>query len=642
MKRLFQFICLTLLTAISQTSFSQRVVVFSASGGPQLVSPNGNTLIHAFDVLTMESIVNIPYDASLELVDEANRRRYIINTPGRDKLSALTSNGKNSVVELTQRYLQYMQNQLKGGESMAARRHSDPATVTREQQTYQQEDEWASEFEEFTRQATEEYEDFRSAANKEYVEFMEEAWKRFGRQPAIPEPPREEVRPLTLPEKERGKPIQSRPIDIEEFVMPILEVPQPCPIEPVIPTIPGEVVVVDPQLPTVPIVIKEPTISLAPIELLKIDSVRQRQPVGREILFYGTKVYVRFDDEARFSIGSLTEKNINTAWRNLTDDIYRNTIADCLKIREQLRLSDWAYLLLLDKVGETCMGGKTDEAVLLASFIYCQSGYKVRLGFTTNRLCLLFACRHLIYNMTYFDIDGEYFYDLHQGEGEVMICNLPFPNEQSLSLLLANEPILSDNRSAPRHLSSLNQPNLQAQVSVNKNLLDFYTNYPASEIGGNLMTRWAMYANTPLDVQIKELLYPSLNQQMEGIGQKEAVGKILDFVQWSFVYKYDEDVWGYDRAFFAEETLYYPYADCEDRSILFSRLVRDLLGLKVVLVYYPGHLATAVHFTENVEGDYLILDGERYIICDATYSGAPVGKTMPDMDNQSVKAILLQ
>ena len=223
-----------------------------------------------------------------------------------------------------------------------------------------------------------------------------------------------------------------------------------------------------------------------------------------------------------------------------------------------------------------------------------------------------------------------------------MICNLPFPNEQALSLMLVNEPILAENRSEMRQLSSLNQPDMQAQVNVNKNLMDFYTDYPSSEIGGNMMTRWAMYANTPLDVQVKEQLYPTLSKKIQGLGEKDAVNKLLDFVQWSLVYKYDEEVWGQDRAFFAEETLYYPYADCEDRAILFSRLVRDLLGLKVVLVYYPGHLASAVHFTEPVSGDYLSLDGERYFICDPTYFGAPVGQTMPNMDNKAAKAILLE
>lgn len=119
------------------------------------------------------------------------------------------------------------------------------------------------------------------------------------------------------------------------------------------------------------------------------------------------------------------------------------------------------------------------------------------------------------------------------------------------------------------------------------------------------------------------------------------VERLLNFVQTAFVYEYDDKVWGYDRAFFTEETLYYPYCDCEDRSILFSRLVRDLVGLDVILVFYPGHLATAVCFDDEVNGDYIMVGNRKYVVCDPTYIGAPVGATMPGMDNKAAHAIVL-
>ena len=85
-------------------------------------------------------------------------------------------------------------------------------------------------------------------------------------------------------------------------------------------------------------------------------------------------------------------------------------------------------------------------------------------------------------------------------------------------------------------------------------------------------------------------------------------------------------MWGKDRAFFAEESLYYPYSDCEDRSILFSHLVRDILGLDVALVYTPGHLFTAICFDENVKGSHVMIGGRKFVICDPTViNGAPVG-----------------
>jgi hypothetical protein len=70
-------------------------------------------------------------------------------------------------------------------------------------------------------------------------------------------------------------------------------------------------------------------------------------------------------------------------------------------------------------------------------------------------------------------------------------------------------------------------------------------------------------------------------------------------------------------------------------------MIRDLLGLDVVLLYYPGHLATAVCFNDDVQGDYLVIGGKKYIVCDPTYIGASIGRTMPKMDNSKAKVLLL-
>lgn len=150
-----------------------------------------------------------------------------------------------------------------------------------------------------------------------------------------------------------------------------------------------------------------------------------------------------------------------------------------------------------------------------------------------------------------------------------------------------------------------------------------------------------MYANVPLVAEAKDRLYPALRKAIEGLSKQEAAEKLLNWVQTGFVYEYDDKVWGHDRAFFAEETLYYPYCDCEDRSILFSRIVRDLLGLDVALIYYPGHLATAVCFDGDVNGDAMTVGGRRFTVCDPTYIGAPVGAQMPGLAYDKAQALLL-
>ena len=84
------------------------------------------------------------------------------------------------------------------------------------------------------------------------------------------------------------------------------------------------------------------------------------------------------------------------------------------------------------------------------------------------------------------------------------------------------------------------------------------------------------------------------------------------------------------------------YSDCEDRAILFCNLVKNILALDVAFVSYPGHLATAVHFTQDISGDYFLVNGKRYLVCDPTYINAPIGWTMPGMNNSTAQVFLME
>lgn len=333
--------------------------------------------------------------------------------------------------------------------------------------------------------------------------------------------------------------------------------------------------------------------------------------------------------------------NLSKVWTSLSDKgVLNNTIRDCLSLRISLSLCDWAYLNLLFSLSKVIFSN-CNETTMLTSYIYCQSGYRMRLGRNGQNLYLLYASEHGIYDMDYFKIDNIKYYPFKCNENQLEICDASFPQEKPLSLYIPLQQTFEYKPSNLRTLISKRYPDVEVRVQVNTNMIDFYNTYPTSEINGNVMTRWAMYANTPLDEHVKSQLYPKLTEKISGLNQLEAANKLLNWVQTAFVYEYDDKVWGHDRAFFSEETLYYPYCDCEDRAILFTRLVRDLLGLQTILVYYPGHLACAVCFTDKVAGDYILLDGKRFVITDPTYIGAPVGKTMPDMDNTQASVILL-
>ena len=477
-------------------------------------------------------------------------------------------------------------------------------------------DDFRKAYDEFRNQAQQEYEDFRKKANEEYAEFMRKTWENHKTLPAKPKPIEKDVPPVVIKDEEKKRPIEDTPVIIEEEIDIPAPTPQPKPISP----------------------------------------IKEKEGESDRLAFalYGTKMSVRLVPSQKIKLAKLDINEIAKTWDVLSSDDYNNVIRDCLELRIKHQLCDWAYLRMIDKLSSSFLGEGTNEAELFKAFLYCQSGYQMRLAMANNHLYMLYASQHFMFEKPCWQIDNIFYYADNCNAEQIQICEASFPHEQAMSLYIPNEQILDQIKSANRTLKSEDVDWLSVEVSEDENVIKFCNDYPTSCIGDDFMTRWAIYANTPLNNSTKEQLYPQFLSFFEAIKNSfeedgtdmrnyvpACVDLICHWIQTAFVYEYDDKVWGGDRAFFADETLYYPYCDCEDRSILLTRMVRDLLGLKCALVYYPGHLATAIAIGEDVKGDFIRINGTKFLVCDPTYIGAPIGMTMPGMDNQSAKVIVL-
>lgn len=432
------------------------------------------------------------------------------------------------------------------------------------------------------------YQSFRGKIMKDYVDFVRRAWSAFDGCEPEPVPEEQPVPPVVMPDEDKVLPIDDKPIPIETIFEPEPPMPQPQPIEPI--------------------------------------KVVPEVKNALDFSFFGTKASVRFDIADRVVLKGVDENSIADALEKMSGKSHDNMIIDCLEIRRKNALSDWAYIQMLDALAKSIHGNDRNSATLLTAYLFMQSGYKMRLASDGSKLYMLYASEHCIYEQPSFLIDNCRYYGLGEIPVRLYICEASYEKESPLSLYITGTQNLAFSATEVHHIESVDYPGFGVDVCMNRNLLDFYNTYPTSMIGDNIYSRWAMYANTKMDKNISKKLYPALKAQLQGLSEVEKAERLLNMVQTGFEYEYDDKVWGCDRVFFPDEAIFYPQNDCDDRSVLFSRLVRDLLGLEAALVFVPGHVLVGVCFNETVDGDHVLYKGKRFTLCEPTCTnGAPVG-----------------
>lgn len=371
----------------------------------------------------------------------------------------------------------------------------------------------------------------------------------------------------------------------------------------------------------------------APVPPAEIEFDPSGTQTSLRFVFYGTDCKVSFDRADRVRLKNTAAESISQIWTDFTSVKYSNLIADFDRIRKELELCDWASLKLAQKISAEIYGNDyPNEMVVLQSYMLTQCGLMTcMLLDKSGRLHLLAATDRSLFGYPAYFIDNT---ELYQVDGQDVesgtVPRKPMPGTQPLRMRITSPGKIK-----------VNVAKTDKGANINRNDIDFYADYPAFYDNSSPSTSFSHIASVRLGAEAESTLYPYLKEKLEGLGEEAAVQLILIYLYKVFPYKEDEKVWGKERYFFPEETLYYEFSDCEDRAILFTRIVRDLLGLKTALLYMPGHLSAAVHFNSDVDGDAVKVNGVKYVICDPTYINANVGQAMPGWDVKDIEVLPL-
>ena len=529
----------------------------------------------------------------------------------------------------------------------------------------------------FMKEELEDFDKFMDDADKDFINFIREPWKEFeAEKPVLKRVKPEPVKPVVYDEKTAPKSEKPVCLTIEEILdmttsegkqKPVVQLNE---VDRIVFDKP-EVIVrkkKDPKViiieekaadkptaqpekkPVVEVVEAEPEAERTPV----VEADRRPEPAaeprlpvsstptsplyrgesGRsKIVYGGLAFYLNNSLNRKCSLNGLNENAIADAYEALCNSDYMPLLADCAQIRKDLRLNDWGVFTLVRQVADTYCG-TANESIVMQQFLLNEMGYKARMArkATEDKMMLFVATDCSIYAHPYITLNGQNYYNLsgNNEQCQFYMCQKDSPKaKNSVGMQLKEAPLFPGTVVSSTHQAKGSAA--RVTVDVPKALMDFYKDYPQCD--------YSVYFNAPVNAAMENRILSSLAPLVQGRNEADAANILINFVQTAFQYQTDGQQFGYEKPFFVEELFYYPYSDCEDRAMLFSYLVRKLLGLDVVLLDYPEHIATAVRFNGNVSGDYLMVNGRKYIVCDPTYIGASIGMTMPRYKTVSAKVL---
>lgn len=517
-------------------------------------------------------------------------------------------------------------------------------------------------FDNFIKTEVQSFDKFIDDANKQFISFLRNPWKEFeAKKPVEKRTKPEPVKPVVYDEKKDpvAPPVE---LDIEDILGQStgeskqrpqgkindgekvgFEKPQPKPATPTAkPTTPALKPATPTAKPASPAAKPAtPTPPTTPPAVVPVPTAKPSTPTSalykessekQMVNYCGQRIYVDKSLKGVCSIGNMREKAVADAYEAMCKADYKPLFADCRQLKKDLKLNDWGvFLFVRDVSNALCVDA--NASVVMQQFLLNELGYKSKMARRADRdqMLLFVATDCKMYGRPYFTKDGLNYYNLTSDETcQFYMCQEDSPKaKSSIDMQITNAPLLNSGMVNSVHKNGAGT--VAVSVDVPKSLMLFYKSMPQCD--------YSVYVNAKVNPAVADRLLSSLAPIVEGKSETEAANLLINFVQTGFKYATDQEQFGYEKPFFVEELFYYPYCDCEDRAVLYSYLVRNLLKLDVVLLDYPNHIATAVCFNENVSGDFVTVEGKKYIVCDPTYIGASIGKAMPQFKRVAAKVL---
>jgi hypothetical protein len=476
----------------------------------------------------------------------------------------------------------------------------------------------ANDYQQWLQSQQNEYKQYKKSLDEEFTSMLKKQWEQFETMTGVKH--YEKPKPTKIPVVEKPKQVPQK--EIEQSVKVKL------------PPLPKIIQDIEKEIPQ-----KE----IKKQQLPKIISKKQKETIDPNMIktkvdFFNQNMTILYDRNLLFSLYSINKNEISKVWEHLSTAKYKNLIEQIKNYSNTYDFNDWATYKFINQIGQTIYKNDQNKVNLLSWFILTKMGYDTKVGYSKSKVFLLAQVKENLYQVAYFYIDKKkYFVLTPDGKidkvGAIFTYASDYPDKLGkMKFDMSKKPININTNIVKKELQfKYNNLIVKIPTEYSKDLVAFYKSFPQSE--------YELYLNSQVSTPFSKSLLTQLKPLVEDKTELEAVNFLLRFVQTTFQYKTDQENFKYEKVLFPEETIHYRYSDCEDRSILFSYLVKNLLGLDVVGLKYPDHFATAVAFSTSVSGAKFQYKNKHFTVADPTYINANAGMSMPKYKNSKFELI---
>lgn len=367
--------------------------------------------------------------------------------------------------------------------------------------------------------------------------------------------------------------------------------------------------------------------------------------------FYGRQVPLHVSQKLKAKSNGIDEKNVANYFTNIAKNREETKALwdELTGVVDEFGLNEWGYFCLLCSLSEKLFTNIDDRVLFCFYMLRNEGNFKTRVarGKNSDKLTLLIALDNSkeVYSYTFFQ-----FKDDESGTKKVKYYTV-YGGGKANEAVYSYDFCKQDADKREMKLDFTKNLNMGAcdvtrtvQLTKKRSVTLPYNKAHMAYLNDVPMTVFPIYFVNPIAIEAQQVLQDNFSEMRDQYTPTQFIQMLLHFVQTGFEYKTDDDQFGYEKYFYPEEVIGYPYCDCEDRSAMFAWLVQKYTNAKVIGLQYEGHVATAVWFGDdaNVKGDGFMYGGKKYYVCDPTYINASIGMTMPQFKGKTPKIIKLR